>query len=126
MSDDDQFNHTLTIPIGATYRHLFAYTRNTAQDPKVFNPVDLTGCTAILQVRDSVTSSIVRVELTSGPAGGITLGTVDGSILLEFTPAQTTLLARGGAYDLLLTFPDGAKDYAFGGTVVASVRVTRP
>lgn len=126
MSDEQQFNHTLTIPIGATYRHLFVYTRNTAEDPKVFKPVDLTGCTALLQVRDAATSPTVRATLASAPGVGITLGTTDGTILLEFTPEQTQTLARGGVYDILLSFPDGSKDYAFGGAIVASLRVTRP
>lgn len=125
MPDDQQFKHNLSIPVGATYRHLFVYTRSSAEAPTVFTPVDLTGCTAALQVRDTLTSSVARVTLTSEVGGGITLGGTSGSILLDFSPANTSLLARGGEYDILLTFPDGTKEYAFGGTVNAIVRATR-
>lgn len=52
-------------------------------------PVDLSVYSAVLQVRPTIDSSTVILELTSVPGNGITLNTVDSTINI-FIPAATT------------------------------------
>jgi hypothetical protein len=95
------------------------------------NPVDITDYTARMQVRHTIESTVVLVEITSDPGEGITLGGVDGTILLEMTAAQTASLPapRGGArhyYDLELVPPvTGRVRRLLQGRFVVSPEVTR-
>lgn len=62
-------------------------------------PVDLSGYTARMQMRPSVSSDTVLLNLTT-ENGGITLGGALGTITLHFTAAQTSALTKGGVYDI--------------------------
>lgn len=62
-------------------------------------PVDLSGYTARMQMRPSVSSDTVLLNLTT-ENGGITLGGALGTITLHFTDAQTSALTKGGVYDI--------------------------
>lgn len=70
-------------------------------------PVDLTGVTAVLQVRESTDlSAPVLIELTSA-AGGIEIDP-EGIVTLIFSPADTVGISVTEAYfDVELTFLDG-------------------
>ena len=63
------------------------------------SPVNLVGYTARMQLRPSISSDTVLLDLTT-ENGGITLGGVLGTITLHFTAAQTAALTEGGVYDL--------------------------
>ncbi len=87
------------------------------------SPVDLTGYTARMQVRPSVTSSTVLLELTT-TNGGIVLGGALGTITLSATAVQTAALPRGGVYDIELV--NGSVVTRFiRGTITLSKEVTR-
>ena len=63
-------------------------------------PVDLTGYTARMQVREKVTSTAVIVNLTT-ENGGIALGGDNGTILLTIDHEDTSLLKpKKYVYDL--------------------------
>ena len=62
-------------------------------------PVDLSGYTARMQLRPSISSDTVLLDLTT-ENGGITLGGALGTITLHFTDAQTSALTKGGVYDI--------------------------
>ena len=70
-------------------------------------PVDLTGCTAVLQVRETdSTESAVLIELSS-TAGEIEIDAA-GSIKAIFSAESTSELSVSAAYfDMEITFPDG-------------------
>lgn len=87
------------------------------------NPVNLTGCTARMQIRPSVSSETILLELTT-ENGGITLGGATGKITLNFTEATTSSLAKGGVYDLEIVI-GGKVKRLIQGTIAISKQVTR-
>lgn len=64
-------------------------------------PVDLSGYTARMQLRKTVTNPAVAAELTT-ENGGILLGGVDGTVDVEFSAELTAGLSKDGVYDLEL------------------------
>jgi hypothetical protein len=67
------------------------------------NPINLTGCTAKMQVRDSKGGQKLAFTLTS-PSGGITIDPLDGKLTIKMTPTQTSkLFYPKSEYDLMLT-----------------------
>jgi hypothetical protein len=65
-------------------------------------PINLTGYTARMQIRNSYTSSTALLSLTQ--VSGLTLGGANGTIDIDITSIQTTALAVGTyVYDLEMT-----------------------
>lgn len=60
-------------------------------------PVDITGYTARMQVRDPYDSSLM-LDLSSGD--GLTVDGPNGTVLVEITAAQTKTLTKKGVYSL--------------------------
>lgn len=111
----------LTIYQGATFRK-----RLTWKGPlPVQMPIDLTGCTARMQVRHEVESPTVLLELTTAN-GGITLGGVAGTIELFVSDDASTLFTwTAGAWDLEIEFPGGDVHRLAQGSISVSPEVTR-
>ncbi len=85
--------------------------------------VNLTGYTAKLQVRDTITGTVVD-EWTD--AGGIVLGGAAGTITWTMTAAETALYPVGAlSYDLRLTSGAGVVTYLLYGHVSVHARVTQ-
>lgn len=109
----------LTIYQGATFRKRFTW--KTAGDA----PINLTGCTARMQVRPDTSSPFVLLDLTSGN-GRITLGGAAGTIDLHLTAVETAALAwDGGVYDLEIEDASGGVTRLLSGSVKVSPEVTR-
>lgn len=88
---------------------------------------DLTGCTARMQIRETVASPTALVSLNSGVDGGITLtagppGVIDIVISATQTAAMTW---KNGVYDLELIAPGGAVERLLKGDVRVDFEVTR-
>ena len=73
----------LTCYQGASFNYDLTWKLNNV-------PVDLTGFSARMQVRETYDSTAVTFALTSG--SGITLGGTAGTIYLEASPTATALL----------------------------------
>lgn len=111
--------YQLTIYQGATFRAPFRWS---AGDPPA--PVDLTGCTAKMQVREKLESPDVLLELTT-ENGGIALG-ADGSVTLFLSDTTTAAIQwRAGVYDLEIKFTDGDVRRLLFGAVKVVPEVTR-
>lgn len=110
----------LTIYQGATFHKRFIWQSASG------SPIDLTGCTARMQVRAKVTDPAVLIELTTED-GGLTLGGATGTIDLEISDEDTRVITswKGGVWDLLITFPSGETYRIVEGTIVVSPGVTR-
>jgi hypothetical protein len=68
--------------------------------------VDLTGCTARMQVRETVTSTVLLLDLTTAN-GRIIITPLTSKIqILVDVITTTALLTLGGVYDLEIVFPD--------------------
>ena len=58
-------------------------------------PVDITGFTAKLEGRKTLTQPVPDFVLTSDPGGGIVMGKADGRIDINVTPAGSSELKSG-------------------------------
>lgn len=88
--------------------------------------VDLTGCTARMQIRSDITSAIILCSLTTSN-GGITLGGVAGTIAILIDATATALFTfEEAVYDLEIIMSDTITVHRLvGGCVTVSPEVTR-
>jgi hypothetical protein len=86
--------------------------------------LDLSGCSARMQVRAKLTDASPVLDLTT-ENGGITL-TADGWLRVRATDEATDVLTiTRGVYDLELEWPSGDVDRLFKGKVTVDPSVTR-
>lgn len=112
--------YDLTLYQGATYRETFTWQ---AGDPAA--AVNLTGCTARMQVRQTVNSPAKLLDLTT-ENGGITLGGAAGTIQVVVAPSATAGVTwRTGVYDLEIVLAGGDVRRLLAGAVTLSPEVTR-
>ncbi len=94
-------------------------------NPADFVPVDLTGCTARMQIRSEVESPTVLLELSTAN-GRIALGGAAGTATLNLDAATTAALNwDSGVWDLEITHPGGEVSRMAEGTASVSPEVTR-
>jgi len=111
--------YNLQIVQGDTYRKTFKLLDGNK------NPIDLTGATARMQIRTSVSSNEVQLELVNGD--GLTLGGTEGTIDVEMDTMQTLLpklVNRPGVYDIEVNIGGIVTTYV-GGEVFLILQVTR-
>lgn len=103
----------------ATFNFQIQYT----EDDEV-TPIDLTGASAKLQVRDTQGGSKLAFTLTS-PAGGITIDGPTGTLDVKITPTQTNkLFYPKSAYDIMVIDTNGNKIKLLEGFMTLSRSVT--
>lgn len=86
-------------------------------------PIDLTGYTARMQIRD-VDSNALLHSLTTED-GGLTLGGAAGTIALSISATDTAAFEwTTGKYDLELVAPSGFVTSLLAGSVVVTAEVT--
>lgn len=108
----------LVCPAGSTFSKTLTYSVSAS-------PVNLTGWTARLQVRQKHTSTTKLLDLTTSN-GGITLGGAAGTITILATATQTAALPDGvWRYDLELVSGSGAVTRLVEGTFAVTPEVTR-
>ncbi|WP_043004854.1 hypothetical protein [Comamonas testosteroni] len=112
----------LEIDQGATFDKTITWKTGTKVQSV---PVDLTGCKARSQFRETVESETVLLELTT-ENGRIVLGGPTGEIRILITATDTAALQWSAAvYDLEIEFPNGTVVRRFAGSVAVSPEVTR-
>lgn len=113
----------LTIYQGATFR------RRLRWSTKAGAPIDLTGCSARMQVRSEIESPVALMEFKSGAALGensITLGGADGTIVLYASAETTEAIAWDkGVWDMEIVMANGDVERLVAGSMVVSKGVTR-
>lgn len=120
MSTPKPWKRKLEILQGQTLDDLKTWKAGTTP-----TPVDLTGCTARMHVRERIDSPTTLLELTT-ENGGIELGGTAGTIRIRMSATATAALTwRTGVYDLEIEFPGGIVRRVLAGTVVVSPEVTR-
>ena len=91
----------LDIDVGTDF-----YIDTSYEDNITKLPMDLTGYSALMELRPSWNDNTLLLTLSSGN-GKILLGGVDGTILVHFSPADTAQPAGvywdRAVYDLILT-----------------------
>ena len=114
----------ITLPVieqGATYRHTLVWL-----EPDESTPINLTGCTAKMQIRSVVTSSAIILELSTANSRLSIDGSL-GKISLYVSDEDTAMLEaiKGAVYDLEVYFPDGTVTRLCEGKISISAEVTR-
>lgn len=108
-----------TIYQGATFRKRLTWTAPSG------TPIDLTGCTARMQVREEVESTTVLLSLTT-ENDGIALGGALGTIDLYASDEDTSAFTWGaGVWDLEIVHPGGEVTRLAQGSISVSPEVTR-
>lgn len=103
----------LIIDQGSTY----STTINITDDND--EPIDLTGYTGTAQIRKHYTS-------TANTPFSVSIGGVEGAVLLSLTPTQTANLMAGRyVYDVELTSSGGVVSRIVEGIVTVTPQVTR-
>jgi hypothetical protein len=111
--------YDITIEQGATFSLVITYKDNDT-------PVNLTGYTARMQVRSTMESATVLIELTTGADGRIVLGGSAGTITMTIAATDTAALTAGRAvYDLELVSGGGIVTRLIQGVCTISRNVTR-
>ncbi|MEW9530593.1 hypothetical protein [Microbispora sp. NPDC049125] len=88
---------------------------------------DLTGCTARMQVRETIESPTALLDLSTAPGSGIVVTPgPPGTITLRLSDEETAAIAwRHGVFDLELTDAYGDTDRLLKGEVSVDFEVTR-
>ena len=87
-------------------------------------PIDLTGATAKMQVRDTKGGSKLAFTLTS-PSGGITIDGPNGKLTIKITPTQTNkMFYPKSAYDIMVVDSNSNKVKLLEGFMTLSRSVT--
>ena len=108
-----------TIYQGATFRKRLTWSAPGG------TPIDLTGCTARMQVRSDVESPTALLSLTT-ENDGIALGGALGTIELYVSDEDTAAITwDGGVWDLEIVHPGGEVTRLAQGSVSVSPEVTR-
>lgn len=114
------FKLSLKIDQGSTFNQLVTWKTGT---PAV--AVDLTGCTARMQVRSKLESPVVLLSLTT-ENGGIALGGIAGTVTLNISAVATAAITWSSAvYDLEIVFANATVRRLLAGGVTVSPEVTR-
>lgn len=112
-------NIKLQIYQGATFRKRLRWLNPDK------TPIDLTGCTARMQVREEVESAAVLLELTT-ENGRIALGGTAGTMDLLIDAGTTAAITwGGGVWDLEIVHPGGEVTRLAQGSCCVSPEVTR-
>jgi hypothetical protein len=102
----------------ATFTFIIEYKDNDGL------PIDLTGATAKMQVRDTKGGSKLAFSLTS-PSGGITITPLLGKLTIKMTPTQTNkLFYPKSSYDIMVTDSNSNKIKLLEGYMTLSRSVT--
>jgi hypothetical protein len=102
----------------ATFSFIVEYKDNNGL------PIDLTGSSAKLQVRDTKGGTKLAFSLTS-PAGGITITPLLGKLTIKMTPTQTNkLFYPKSSYDIMVSDSNGNKIKLLEGFLTLSRSVT--
>ncbi len=112
-----------TVTINAI--NSLAYTDYTSGGVLEYNkPVDLTGVTARMQIRDKLTSDTVILELTT-ENGGIVIDTVNYTISIIVSATQTALLSFTSAVYSMELISGSTVTPFIQGTITLEKEITR-
>jgi len=121
--------YNILIEQGTTFYRLIDVMEPNVLDPTVYEPFDLTGYTARMQIRRTVDSTTPMLSLVSPTASGNGITVQDGAnnaISINITSTVTSSLTSSGVYDLeIVKTSTGFVSRLLQGTVTLSREVTR-
>ncbi len=111
--------YDFTLYQGATFARVLTWKDENE------TPIDLTGYTARMHIRESQDADAAFVTLTT-ENDGITLGDAAGTITLSISASDTAAITEtSGVYDLELVSAGGIVTRLLAGEVLISKEVTR-
>jgi len=111
----------IEVEKGSTFRHTLLWTYE--EEPQT--PIDLTGCTAEMQIRPYQDADEILYEMTTSN-GGLTLGDAAGTIEMYIPNQDSTAWEwNDGVYGLEITFPNTDVRRLSRGVLVAFNETTR-
>lgn len=111
-------SYDFLIEQGATFSKTIAWKNDAGV------PVNLTGYTARMHIRKTLSGTDPMISLTT-ENGRIALDSSNGRITLTISATDTSNLTVGGVYDLELVAPSGVVTRLIQGVVELSKEVTR-
>jgi hypothetical protein len=123
-------NYNMTCQQGSTFSRTIEIEQpDLASDPtgNTFIPFDLSGYTARMQVRRTIDSSNVLLELTTSN-GGLTVNPIEGDtnkIFLYASANVTASVSTSGVYDIEIISAENIVSRVLQGTFNLSPEVTR-
>lgn len=113
----------LQVEQGATFNPIWTWKSGATEASAT--PVDLTGCTARMQIREDEDDSTVLYELTTENSK-IVLGDAAGTIEVIISDEDSAAFTwDSGVYDLEIEFVDGTVRRWSKGSVIVLPNVTR-
>lgn len=123
-------NYNMTCQQGSTFRRTIEIEQpNLAEDPtgQTFEPFDLSGYSARMQVRRTIDSASFILELTT-QNGALTINPTEDAvnqIYIDVSASVTASVDAGGVYDIEIINPDGTVSRVLQGIFNLSPEVTR-
>lgn len=121
--------YNITIEQGTTFYRLIDVMEPDVLDPDEYDPFNLTGYTARMQIRRTLESTTPMVSLTSPTVNGNGITVMDGAnnaISINMTDTTTSSLTTSGVYDLeIIKTSTGAVSRLIQGTITLSLEVTK-
>lgn len=121
--------YNITIEQGTTFYRLIDVMEPDVLDPDEYDPFNLTGYTARMQIRRTVDNADTMISLTSPTVNGNGITVMDGAnnaISINMTAATTATILTSGVYDLeIVKTSTGAVSRLIQGTITLSLEVTR-
>jgi hypothetical protein len=118
--------NTLTLHADTSDWPAYASGGEIAYQP----PVDLTGCTALMHVRERLIDAVPVLTLssaTAAPASRLTITAASGLIAIEISDEDTAAITwQTAVFDLEITHPDGSTTRLASSEFEVSPEVTRP
>lgn len=109
---------------GTTFSRVLTVEQPTLADPTIFEPYNLGGHTARMQVRRTIDSTTVLVELTTENTG-ISIDGAAGKITLFMSDILTSTITSSGVYDLEIIDSSENVSRVIQGLFTLSQEVTR-
>jgi hypothetical protein len=109
---------------GTTFSRTFELQYPDPIEPDVYYDYDLTGFTARMQVRRTIESSTIIIELTT-ENGGIEIDGPEGRITVYMSASETEELSSSGVYDIEIIDGGGSVSRLVQGAFTLSLEVTR-
>ena len=110
---------------GTTFTRVITLEYPDAEDPAVFLPWNFTGYTARMQIRRTIDSSAIMIELTTENGGIAFTSPSSGELTVSMTAVQTAALTSSGVYDLEIINGAGLVSRLIQGNFTLNLEVTR-
>ena len=117
--------YNITCEQGSTFSRIITVEYPDPNDSSTMLPYDFTGYTAQMQIRRTIESTTVMIELTTANGGVAYTDAANGELTITMTAEQTAGLTSSGVYDLEIINSTGEVSKLIKGAFTLLLEVTR-